>query len=171
MQRYAISAPAAAPGTPVQLEPNAEFSYKNILWDPVAQTSLQEWLVHGDRTDSPGHFAPYYITTRETLPSMLPAEFNQKGAPAKIRCYSWSRVSWCTSSSPTASRWKRTASATICCSWSATTASGAERQHDSVRQAAPILLRSLDLLAEEKVFALTSCRKRPRWRFGRTGAM
>ena len=91
MQMFAISAPAGAPGTPVQFELNADYSYKNILWDPVAQASLKEWLVHGERTDSPGHFAPYYITIRETLPSMQPADLNQKGAPAKIRCYSLDR--------------------------------------------------------------------------------
>ncbi len=89
MQAYAISAANsnAPAGTPTSIDLSQDFSYRNVLWDPEAQKIVKDWLVHGSRTDNPRHFGRYYVTTREQYPSQFP-NGPEKGAPAKIRCYS-----------------------------------------------------------------------------------
>jgi WD40 repeat protein len=86
MQAFAVSALPAAPGAPAMVDTSREHTYKNIRWDPVKQKVLQEWVVTGNRFDTPRHFAPYSVTVGSAHPVFNPRA--PKPDPARIRLYS-----------------------------------------------------------------------------------
>ncbi|HEV3436747.1 MAG TPA: hypothetical protein VG122_05270, partial [Gemmata sp.] len=86
MQAYGIEPLPGLPGQPAVIDWSKEFTFKTIRWDPVKRAKLQEWVVAGNRTESPRHYAPFDITL--SMEFAGPNLLTRKANPARIRCYS-----------------------------------------------------------------------------------
>ena len=85
-QQYAVS--ASLSGVPPGVfDPNPEYQFASVRWDPVKNVKLQEWSAYGSGGATPSrHYAPYAVTVLTNMPGLNgPA---QKANPAKVRFYS-----------------------------------------------------------------------------------
>jgi WD40 repeat protein len=85
MQQYAISFGQGPPGAILTIDPDHDYRYAAIRWDPIRKVKVQEWIGSGHRTTPPRHYAPYVVTLATGGPD--PDAPDKRLPPARIRCY------------------------------------------------------------------------------------